>query len=96
MTEDASLRWDALPEGQRHPKNLAILAVEHLVMPASYPCRVTVLQDVDYRKPEISVLVALPDGRERTVKILDGDDPVTLAARIRGAADQLVSDSEGA
>lgn len=90
MTEEASLRWDSLPEGQRHPKNLAILAVEHLALPADYPCTVTVVQDVDYRNPVVSVLVALPDGHERIVGILDGDAPVSLAARIRSAVAELV------
>ncbi|GAA2394690.1 hypothetical protein [Gordonia cholesterolivorans] len=90
MTEEASLRWDSLPEGQRHPKNLAILVVEHLALPADYPCTVTVLQDVDYRNPVVSVLVALPDGHERTVEIHVDDDPVSLAARMRVAAEVLV------
>lgn len=90
MTVDAAAGWDALTEGQRHPKNLAILTVEHLALPADHPYSVKVLQDVDYRNPVVSVLVGLPDGQERIVEIHDGDDPSSLAARIRAAADELV------
>ena len=89
-TSEALRRWDALPEGLRHPKNLAMLAIEHLVLPDDHPCRILVLQDADYRNPKVSVFVELPGDAERTVEILDGDDPLALAARIRDAADDLV------
>lgn len=53
-TSEALRRWDALPEGLRHPKNLAMLAIEHLVLPDDHPCRILVLQDADYRNPKVS------------------------------------------
>lgn len=90
VTEDAAARRDALPEGQQHPKNPASLAVEHLALPADHSYTVTVLQDVDYRDPVVSVLVARPDGQERIVEIRDGGDPSTLSASIWTAADELV------
>ncbi|WP_157975652.1 hypothetical protein [Brachybacterium sp. YJGR34] len=89
-TSEATWRWDALPGSLRHAKNLAMLAVEHLAFPDDHPCRVLVLQDADYRNPKVSVLVELAADAERTVEILDDDDPVALAARIRAAADALV------
>lgn len=88
-TTETLRRWDALPESLRHAKNLAMLAVEHLALPDGHPCRVLVLQDADYWKPTVSVLVELSEDAQRTVEILDGDDPVTLAARTRAAADDL-------
>jgi len=88
-TSEAVRRWDALPASLRHPKNLAMLAVEHLALPDGHPCRVLVVQDADYRNPRVSVLVELAGVAERTVEILGDDDPVALAARIRAAADDL-------
>jgi len=89
-TSEAVRRWAALPESLRHAKNLAMLAVEHLVLPDDHPCRVVVVQDADYWNPRVSVLVELAGGAERTVEILGGDDPVALATRIRATADDLL------
>lgn len=80
-----------MPESLRHPKNLATLAVEPLALPDDLPCKVTILQSVEWRDPVVAVLVELGDS-ERTVKIRDGDHPASLAQRIRDAAHELVDE----
>lgn len=84
--------WANLPEGQRHPKNLAILAVEQLTLPKDHPFAITILQSSDYRDPTVSILVTCTDELERLVVITPDDDPVTLASRIHAAVDELVDE----
>ncbi|WP_299520551.1 hypothetical protein [uncultured Serinicoccus sp.] len=64
-TSAAVRKWDALPGSLRHPKNLAMLAVEHLALLMTIRCSVLVVQDADYRDPRVSVLVEMAGGAEQ-------------------------------
>ncbi|GGA72009.1 hypothetical protein GCM10011490_23450 [Pseudoclavibacter endophyticus] len=74
--------WDELPEGLRHPKNLARLAIEQLSLPADSPCRVLIVQDAGWRDGRVYVEVERIGGRTSRIDIEKGDGPSTLAARI--------------
>lgn len=86
-------RWDSLPEGQRHPKNLAILAVESLALPDEHRCRFTILQDADYWNPVVSIVIETPEGDHWRVEIREDDDPCSLAARVRTAIEERAGDA---
>ncbi|WP_129656334.1 hypothetical protein [Rothia halotolerans] len=91
MTEElseASQRWESLPAGQRHPKNLAILVTEHVGLPDGVST--IVLQDIDYRNPTVTAEVEIPNGPICEVDVLDSDDPDSLAERICWAGEMVV------
>ncbi|WP_432789391.1 hypothetical protein QYM46_13790 [Brevibacterium sp. K11IcPPYGO002] len=97
MDDEASetmRQWDSLTEGQRHPKNLAILALESLALPDEPRCRVTIVQDADYWNPVVSIVVESSEGGRRRVEIHEDDGPCSLATRVRAAAEQLITEGE--
>jgi hypothetical protein len=85
-------RWDSLPEGQRHHKNLAILTLESLALPDEPRCRVTIVQDADYWNPVVLIIIETSEGDHRRVGIHEDDDPCSLATRVRAAADELITE----
>ncbi|MFP3397616.1 hypothetical protein SB749_14895 [Brevibacterium sp. SIMBA_078] len=87
-------RWDSLSDSQRHPKNLAILAVESLALRDEHQCRVTILQDADYWNPVVSIVVESSEGNQRKIEIHGDDDPCSLATRVRAAAQELFAEGE--
>lgn len=88
-------RWDELPEGLRHPKNLAGLAIEQLDLAADGPCRVLIVQDADWRDGRVYVEVERVGGGTSRVDIEKGDDPRTLAKRIRAVIAEMQADTVG-
>lgn len=97
MDDEASetmRQWDSLTEGQRHPKNLAILALESLALPDAPRCRVTIVQDADYWNPVVSIVVEISESGKRTIEIHGDDDPLSLAAQVQAAADELITEGE--
>ncbi|WP_454293544.1 hypothetical protein [Salana multivorans] len=76
-----------------HPKNLALLAIASLDLPADHPCRVIVVQGIDGRSRVVTVLVEIPDGPGCEVLIDDADDIGSLADKI-GRAIAMVLDAQ--
>ncbi|MFC0674520.1 hypothetical protein [Brachybacterium hainanense] len=93
MTEDRRevlRRWDALPAEERDRVAVALLAVELLALPSDHLCQALVVGDGE----DVSIVVAGVAEVGRAVAVEEGDDPVSLAARLQAVVDDLVARDE--
>lgn len=87
-TPSAAERAASLPLSLLHPKNLALLAIDHADLPANQRYRVAVMQTADWRDPG-STSRSVPDGPASEVGITDADEVESLAARTRLAVETI-------